>query len=144
MYHSRSWLHTLCIGYTGALAHDRYEATCRYFKSRKPPPEPPRHYHNNLIDEAEEELRALSWPELMTAGGLAGVTAWVVSPRPALQLPPVAVLNLLAMLMSRPHSLSTSSKPVCKLSRGLPSRCPCIKSAQRQSGKKAGESCLQV
>jgi len=57
----------------------RYEATCRFFKSRKSPPEPPRHYHNNLIDEAEEEMRALSWPELMTAGGLAGVTAWIVS-----------------------------------------------------------------
>jgi len=64
---------------TGQVPDNRYEATCRYFKSRKSPPEPPRHYHNNLIDEAEEELRALSWPELMTAGGLAGVTAWIVS-----------------------------------------------------------------
>jgi hypothetical protein len=61
------------------MADDRYEATCRFFKSRKCPPQPPRHYHNNLIDEAEEEMRALSWPELMTAGGLAGVTAWIVS-----------------------------------------------------------------
>ena len=24
------------------------------------------------------ELSSLSWPELMTAGGLAGVTAWIV------------------------------------------------------------------
>ena len=38
-----------------------------------------RHYHNNLIDEAEEDLQSLSWPELMFAGGVAGVAAWLVS-----------------------------------------------------------------
>jgi hypothetical protein len=63
----------------------RYEAVCRYFKSQKPAPPPSsgvgqrRHHHESLIEEAEEELGSLGWPELMTAGGLAGVTAWVVS-----------------------------------------------------------------
>ena len=58
-----------------------YEAVCRYFKSRKSPPSPPspRHRHTSLIDEAEEDLATLTWPELMTAGGLAGVVAWLVS-----------------------------------------------------------------
>lgn len=63
----------------------RYEAVCRYFRSQKPAPPPSssvgsrRHHHESLIEEAEEELGSLGWAELMTAGGLAGVTAWVVS-----------------------------------------------------------------
>lgn len=66
---------------------------CRFFKSRKPQPQaafggsspepnPSRqsqHSHANLIEEAEQELSVLTWPELMTAGGLAGVIAWMVS-----------------------------------------------------------------
>jgi solute carrier family 25 carnitine/acylcarnitine transporter 20/29 len=56
-----------------------YEGVCRYFKSRKIPPPPIHpHHHDNLIEEAEEELASLTWPELMTAGGLAGVVAWIV------------------------------------------------------------------
>jgi len=61
----------------------RYEAMCRFFKSFKPPPPPPlmsrdRH-HDSLIDEAEAELASgLTWAELMAAGGVAGVTAWLV------------------------------------------------------------------
>lgn len=63
----------------------RYEAICRGFKSLKPPPPPPplssykQGYHGNLIDEAEEDLQRLTWPELMFAGGVAGVAAWLVS-----------------------------------------------------------------
>jgi solute carrier family 25 carnitine/acylcarnitine transporter 20/29 len=50
----------------------------------KPPPPPPQAYrnrhHDSLIDEAEAELASgLTWPELMAAGGVAGVTAWLVS-----------------------------------------------------------------
>ncbi|ORX41028.1 mitochondrial carrier domain-containing protein [Kockovaella imperatae] len=59
-----------------------YEAVCRFFKSRKPPvdsPSPHRNRHTSLIDEAEEEMATLTWPELMTAGGLAGVVAWLVT-----------------------------------------------------------------
>jgi solute carrier family 25 carnitine/acylcarnitine transporter 20/29 len=57
---------------------------CRFFKSMKPPPPPPQAYrnrhHDSLIDEAEAELASgLTWPELMAAGGVAGVTAWLVS-----------------------------------------------------------------
>jgi solute carrier family 25 carnitine/acylcarnitine transporter 20/29 len=47
-----------------------------------PEPNPSRqsqHSHANLIEEAEQELSVLTWPELMTAGGLAGVIAWMVS-----------------------------------------------------------------
>lgn len=70
----------LTVGYSY-----RYEAVCRYFRSQKPPPPPSsgvgerKHHHESLIEEAEEELGSLGWAELMTAGGLAGVTAWVVS-----------------------------------------------------------------
>lgn len=63
-------------------ADDRYEGMLRLFKDRrkragehlwdKP------HGHG-LIDEAEAEMHTLSWPELMAAGGVAGVVAWVVS-----------------------------------------------------------------
>jgi hypothetical protein len=38
-------------------------------------------HHDSLIDEAEAELASgLTWPELMAAGGVAGVTAWLVRP----------------------------------------------------------------
>ncbi|GFZ48109.1 hypothetical protein JCM24511_05857 [Saitozyma sp. JCM 24511] len=53
--------------------------------SQKPAPPPSssvgsrRHHHESLIEEAEEELGSLGWAELMTAGGLAGVTAWVAT-----------------------------------------------------------------
>ncbi|KAL7422931.1 hypothetical protein Q5752_002228 [Cryptotrichosporon argae] len=58
-----------------------YEATCRFFKSLHPPAPPARkHHHESLIDEAERELASgLSWAELMTAGGLAGVVAWIAT-----------------------------------------------------------------
>jgi solute carrier family 25 carnitine/acylcarnitine transporter 20/29 len=36
------------------------------------------HYHG-LVDEAEAEMHTLSWPELMAAGGVAGVVAWVIT-----------------------------------------------------------------
>jgi len=68
-----------------ADADGRYEAMCRFFKSFKPPPPPPtasrNRHHDSLIDEAEAELASgLTWPELMAAGGVAGVTAWLVGP----------------------------------------------------------------
>lgn len=68
-----------------ADADGRYEAMCRFFKSFKPPPPPPtasrNRHHDSLIDEAEAELASgLTWPELMAAGGMAGVTAWLVRP----------------------------------------------------------------
>jgi hypothetical protein len=59
---------------------------CRFFKSTKPPPPPPTSrnrnvHHDSLIDEAEAELASgLTWTELMAAGGVAGVTAWLVRP----------------------------------------------------------------
>jgi len=57
---------------------------CRFFKSFKPPPpiKTSRNvHHDSLIDEAEAELASgLTWPELMAAGGVAGVTAWLVRP----------------------------------------------------------------
>lgn len=64
----------------------RYEATCRFFKSLKPPIPPPveidphrrKFRHENLIDEVEMELHTLKAWELMFAGGLAGVVAWIV------------------------------------------------------------------
>lgn len=59
----------------------RYEAICRYFRSRQTPPEErSRHHHESLIEEAEQEIKSLSWSELMIAGGVAGVTAWAVRP----------------------------------------------------------------
>ena len=90
---SRSRLRTLfldvglsCIRLRSDLTDasgDRYEGVCRYFKSYKTPETPPRrHRHDSLIVEAEEDLARLSWPELMTAGGLAGVVAWLVSRHP--------------------------------------------------------------
>ena len=63
---------------------EMYEAMCRFFKSLKPPPPPPTSrnrnvHHDSLIDEAEAELASgLTWGELMAAGGVAGVTAWLV------------------------------------------------------------------
>nr|XP_019051112.1 carnitine/acyl carnitine carrier [Kwoniella bestiolae CBS 10118]OCF30042.1 carnitine/acyl carnitine carrier [Kwoniella bestiolae CBS 10118] len=60
-----------------------YEATLRLFKYMKSPPLPEntrRHEGHTLIDEAEMELSSgLSWPELMAAGGIAGVTAWLAT-----------------------------------------------------------------
>lgn len=69
----------------------RYEGTCRYFRSLRPPPPPPeilaeqylqqsrQRHHESLIDEAESELSQLKAWELMTAGGLAGVVAWIAT-----------------------------------------------------------------
>jgi solute carrier family 25 carnitine/acylcarnitine transporter 20/29 len=55
-----------------------YEASCRFFKWRRSLPSTS-HGHG-LIDEAEAELHSgLNWAELMAAGGVAGVIAWVVS-----------------------------------------------------------------
>jgi solute carrier family 25 carnitine/acylcarnitine transporter 20/29 len=89
-----------------------YEATCRLFKSFKPKPDTSlatgrldqplaeelsgsgsgsgsgagvkkRIHHESLIDEAEMELASgLNWGELMAAGGIAGVVAWLVSGPP--------------------------------------------------------------
>lgn len=70
-----------------------YEAVCRLFKSMKPKSpsadlaplseeavKKRKHHHESLIDEAEMELASgLTWGELMTAGGVAGVVAWIVS-----------------------------------------------------------------
>ncbi|KAK8850494.1 hypothetical protein IAR55_004412 [Kwoniella newhampshirensis] len=60
-----------------------YEAILRFFKWTRRPPIPPntnRHEGHTLIDEAEAELASgLSWAELMTAGGIAGVTAWLAT-----------------------------------------------------------------
>ncbi|ODN82987.1 hypothetical protein, variant 1 [Cryptococcus amylolentus CBS 6039] len=62
-----------------------YEATLRLFRWMKRPPLPPAHHgptHEGytLIDEAEMELKSgLGWPELMAAGGVAGVLAWLVT-----------------------------------------------------------------
>ncbi|WVQ95620.1 hypothetical protein IAU59_002718 [Kwoniella sp. CBS 9459] len=60
-----------------------YEALLRLFKYMKTPPLPEssrRHEGHTLIDEAEMELSSgLSWPELMAAGGIAGVTAWLAT-----------------------------------------------------------------
>lgn len=61
----------------------RYEAVCRYFKWRRAKSGHPLEYHDHkhdLISEGEAELNSgLNWAELMTAGGVAGVVAWVVS-----------------------------------------------------------------
>ncbi|WVQ70725.1 hypothetical protein IAR50_000247 [Cryptococcus sp. DSM 104548] len=62
-----------------------YEATLRFFRWMKRPPLPPAHPNpghegHTLIDEAEMELKSgLGWPELMAAGGVAGVLAWIVT-----------------------------------------------------------------
>lgn len=81
------------------LTSSRYEAMCRLFKSFKPPPPPPsstsshrNRHHDSLIDEAEAELASgLTWAELMAAGGVAGVTAWLVRlPFPFRVLPPTS------------------------------------------------------
>ncbi|KAE8541409.1 hypothetical protein D1P53_002768 [Cryptococcus gattii VGV] len=62
-----------------------YEATLRFLKWMKRPPLPPSHHNpgherHTLIDEAELERHSgLRWPELMLAGGIAGVLAWIVT-----------------------------------------------------------------
>lgn len=64
-------------------ANNRYEAVCRYFKWRRAKAGHPLEHHDHkhdLISEGEAELSSgLNWAELMTAGGVAGVVAWVVS-----------------------------------------------------------------
>ncbi|WWC72555.1 uncharacterized protein I206_106517 [Kwoniella pini CBS 10737] len=60
-----------------------YEAMLLLFKHLKKPPLPEnhrKHEGHTLIDEAEMELSSgLTWAELMTAGGIAGVTAWLAT-----------------------------------------------------------------
>ncbi|EIW69903.1 hypothetical protein TREMEDRAFT_71447 [Tremella mesenterica DSM 1558] len=58
-----------------------YEAVCRYFRNQRKPPAtlPANHHGHGLIQEAEAELGTLRWPELMTAGGLAGLAAWLTT-----------------------------------------------------------------
>ncbi|KAI9633489.1 mitochondrial carrier domain-containing protein [Dioszegia hungarica] len=65
-----------------------YEASCRFFKSRRAPIDAAypsqassgrQYHHESLIDEAEMELHALRPWELMVAGGLAGVVAWMAT-----------------------------------------------------------------
>lgn len=56
---------------------------CRFFKwrrGRRGEPVLYQSHEHDLIHEAEAELHSgLNWMELMTAGGVAGVVAWVVS-----------------------------------------------------------------
>ncbi|KAF9529022.1 mitochondrial carrier domain-containing protein [Crepidotus variabilis] len=48
-----------------------YEATCRYFS-------PPSHPHpSNLYAQAEGEMKSLSIPTLLLAGGVAGIAGWL-------------------------------------------------------------------
>lgn len=56
-----------------------YEASCRLLLALKDPSKPfmPDVNHASLMQEAESFESALSWPELMVSGGLAGVTGWV-------------------------------------------------------------------
>lgn len=67
----------------GTDANLRYEGMCRFFKWRRAQTGHAlvSHPHGHgLIEEAEAELHSgLSWVELMAAGGVAGVVAWVVS-----------------------------------------------------------------
>jgi len=61
-----------------------YEGTCRFLR---PPPRPrsrvdtDTHHpnHSSLINEMEEEFSHLSWTRLLIAGGLAGVTSWIIT-----------------------------------------------------------------
>jgi hypothetical protein len=87
-----------------------YEAMLRMFKERRrragePLIETP--HNHGLIDEAEAEMHTLSWPELMAAGGVAGVVTWVVSVHVQLQ----------SQLTSRPHSPLTYSRRACRARR---------------------------
>ncbi|EJT51259.1 carnitine/acyl carnitine carrier [Trichosporon asahii var. asahii CBS 8904] len=80
-------LRGLYRGYTATLiresAYGPYEAVCRYFKWRRAKSGHPLEYHDHkhdLISEGEAELNSgLNWAELMTAGGVAGVVAWVAT-----------------------------------------------------------------
>ena len=146
----------------------RYEAVCRFFKSQKPPQTPPppeyarRHHHSSLIDEAEEEMAALRWPELMTAGGLAGVMAWLVSDDKS------SVVDGEMTWIVRSRSLLMCSRRGCRVHNGpiptrpprhfplpatpsIPTRPVCVvyphirsvELRRRQSRMKVGGSCLQ-
>lgn len=60
----------------------RYEGMLRLFKWRRRRDGEDLHekpHRHDLIHEAEAEMHTLSWPELMAAGGVAGVVAWMVS-----------------------------------------------------------------
>ncbi|RSH87801.1 uncharacterized protein EHS24_000318 [Apiotrichum porosum] len=60
----------------------RYEGMLRLFKWRRRRDGEDLHekpHRHDLIHEAEAEMHTLSWPELMAAGGVAGVVAWMVT-----------------------------------------------------------------
>ena len=42
-------------------------------------PDPEMTDHTSLIAEAESEIRTLTWPALLLAGGLAGVNGWLAT-----------------------------------------------------------------
>ncbi|KAL5531173.1 hypothetical protein ACEPAG_4049 [Sanghuangporus baumii] len=57
-----------------------YEATCRYFSRVRPQIDPPHPTDpSSLLDEAEKDMVTLSWPGLLFAGALAGVTGWIAT-----------------------------------------------------------------
>ncbi|KAH9951069.1 mitochondrial carrier [Amylocystis lapponica] len=60
------------IGYGVYFA--TYEATLRYF-----PSPPPLHDNTSLPSEADSMIASHSWPALLLAGGLAGITGWLVT-----------------------------------------------------------------
>ncbi|KDQ61793.1 hypothetical protein JAAARDRAFT_522497 [Jaapia argillacea MUCL 33604] len=62
------------IGYGAYFAS--YEATCRLLSHT---PSSSASDHSSLISEAESELGTLSWPALLVAGGVAGVTGWLAT-----------------------------------------------------------------
>jgi len=51
-----------------------YEGLCRYLRSSDS-----RHSHMSPTDEAKIASQDISWPRLMFAGGVAGVTGWLAT-----------------------------------------------------------------
>jgi len=51
-----------------------YEATCRYFSQPVYP-----HHNTGLFQNIESDLRAVPWPALLLAGGIAGVAGWIMT-----------------------------------------------------------------
>ena len=136
----------------------RYEAVCRFFKSRKTSTvtvteavtktsrTPARRRHGSLIDEAEKELAILTWPELMTAGGLAGLMGWFVS---AIQRCKTSLIGWAERHLTtiRSHSPLTCLRLVCRPCPGKGSMGRgnlCLELLWTQSGMKGGGSCSQA
>lgn len=111
-------------------ADSSYEGMCRFFRWRRAQSgnalTSVPHGHG-LLDEVEAELQSgLSWMELMAAGGVAGVIAWVVSslrrlgcgPRLASRLwHAVAVTSLETVIAD--HQSTGVAPPSSLLLRGL-------------------------